>query len=187
MSAPMTPLRVSIIGAECTGKTTLAAALAARLPALHLPEYLREFCAANGRTPRPDEQAGLLREQIAREAHALEKASREGLAWVLCDSVPLATALYSIELFGDDSLLPEAIAHHQGYALTLWTGLDPVWQGDGIQRDGPAARAAFHARLGETLVRHGIAHQLIQGDLDARAASAVSWLRAYPGVESAPR
>jgi len=129
----------------------------------------------------------LLREQIAREAQAVAQAARDGLAWVLCDSVPLATALYSIELFGDDSLLPEAIAHHQGYALTLWTGLDPVWQADGIQRDGPAAREAFHARLGETLVRHRFAHHPMQGDPDARAASAISRLRAYPGVESASR
>lgn len=181
------PLRVAIIGAECTGKSTLAAALATRLPALHLQERLRAFCDAHHRTPRADEQSGLLQQQIAEEALALEQAERAGLRWVLCDSTPLLTALYSVTLFDDPTLLPVALAHQQVYTLTLWAQPDPVWEADGIQRDGPAARAAFHARLGEALSAHRIAHHRVQGDPDTRVAVAVSLLLARPDVESGPR
>ena len=53
---------IALLGAESTGKTVLAAALATALtsPARRIavvPEYLREFCDRHGRTPRRDEQA----------------------------------------------------------------------------------------------------------------------------------
>ena len=55
---------IALLGAESTGKTTLAAALGVALAAegrdaVVVDEYLREFCAREGRTPRRDEQAGL--------------------------------------------------------------------------------------------------------------------------------
>ena len=38
------PVRIAVIGAECTGKSSLCEALAERLPGLWVPEALREFC-----------------------------------------------------------------------------------------------------------------------------------------------
>jgi len=54
---------IALIGAESTGKTTLARQLPDTLRSAghrvaHVDEYLREFCVRNGRTPRADEQAG---------------------------------------------------------------------------------------------------------------------------------
>ena len=60
---------IAIVGAESTGKTTLAAALAPRLAAdtglkvAWVPELLREWCHHVGRTPHPHEQASILRGQ----------------------------------------------------------------------------------------------------------------------------
>ena len=56
---------IAIVGAESTGKTTLAAALAQRLAAdtgrsvAWVPEVLREWCAHSGRTPLVHEQASI--------------------------------------------------------------------------------------------------------------------------------
>lgn len=177
------PLLVSIVGAECTGKTTLARALAERLPAIWIPERLREFVDAHGRTPTVSEQAGIVRDQVAREVDALERAARAGLRWVLCDSSPLVTAVYSMELFGDDTLLPMAVAHQRSYALTLWTGIDVDWQADGLQRDGPDARGAFHARLRAVLLAHRIEHRSLVGDAKTRLASAETAVFAAGRVE----
>ena len=47
----MTPQLICLLGAECTGKTTLTQALAAHYGALWVPEYLRVFCDQHGRTP----------------------------------------------------------------------------------------------------------------------------------------
>ena len=68
------PLRIALVGAECTGKSTLGAALAGRLPGVALAECLREFCEARGRTPHAHEQREIVEAQIAREREAVAAA-----------------------------------------------------------------------------------------------------------------
>ena len=57
---PDTAIRLAIVGAESTGKTTLAAALAPRLAkdcglrVTWVPEVLRDWCQHMGRTPRQE-------------------------------------------------------------------------------------------------------------------------------------
>ncbi len=168
---------VAVLGAESTGKSTLCRELADALPALWVPEALRDFCDRHGRTPRADEQAALVAEQQARERDALARACTLGLRWVLVDSAPLATALYSEQLFDDAGLIAAALDHHRVYHHTLLTGLEPPWQADGIQRDGPRLRADFHRRLVALLARAKIAHRVLPGNPDARRAMALRWLR----------
>ena len=55
-----------LLGAECTGKSTLTQALAEALPARPVFEYLREWCLRERRTPRQHEQAGIAAEQQRR-------------------------------------------------------------------------------------------------------------------------
>ena len=124
------PRSIALVGAECTGKTSLAIALARELPALWLPEVLRGFCERHGRTPRADEQAALVREQLDAEARLLQRAGREGLGWVVLDSTPLVTALYSLMLFDDDSLLAQAVEHQRRQTLTLLADVDLPWVAD---------------------------------------------------------
>lgn len=169
---------VAVLGAESTGKSTLCRELAALLPALWVPEALRDFCDRHRRTPRASEQAALMAEQLAREHDALALARARGLRWVLVDSAPLATALYSEQLFGDTSLTEAALAHQRSYRHTLLTGLEVPWQADGIQRDGPQARTDFHRRLVTVLARAQIAHCVLPGNHDERRAMVLRWLRA---------
>ena len=171
------PATIALIGAECTGKTTLAQALAAELPALWLPEALREFCDREGRTPRPDEQAALMREQMLREARARAQAERAGVQWVICDSTPLVTALYSVMLFGDHSLLAAGLVHQRRHSLTLLADTDLPWAPDGIQRDGPTVRARFQQLLRTTLREHGLAYVTVRGNETARLAAALEAVR----------
>lgn len=178
MSGVVAPRRIAIIGAECTGKTTLAQALSAHLPALWVPEHLRDFCAMHGRPPRADEQRDLVRRQVELEHEALARAAREAVGWVICDSTPLATALYSAQLYDDDTLLADAITHQRGYALTLLAEPDLPWVADGIQRDGPEARSDFHARLVRLLAVHRLEHHRVSGDAKTRLATARSMVLA---------
>ena len=168
---------VAIIGAECVGKTELAQRLAEGLPGLWIPEYLREFCDRVMRTPRPEEQARILAEQRRREDEAIARDGEQRLAWVLADSAPLATAAYSELLFEDDSLHEEAIVHHARYRATLLLLPDLPWVADGIQRDGPAVREAFHGLLLQRLQRSGLPFALIGGAGEARLQAATRALR----------
>jgi HTH-type transcriptional repressor of NAD biosynthesis genes len=54
-------MKIALLGAESTGKTTLATELAARLrqqgkSVAVVPEVLREWVARAGREPRPEQQ-----------------------------------------------------------------------------------------------------------------------------------
>ena len=168
-------LKIAILGAECTGKTTLLADMVAQLRAQGarvsmVDEVLRQWCAALGRTPRADEQAAIMHAQIA----AVDAAA--GCDYLLCDTTPLVTAVYSELLFDDHSLYPAAVAQQRRYQLTLLAGTDLPWQADGIQRDGPAARDQVDRRLREVLQIYALPLYPVCGLGAARLASAMAAL-----------
>jgi NadR type nicotinamide-nucleotide adenylyltransferase len=162
--------RIAILGAESTGKSTLAATLARRHDTLWVPEYLREFVDTMGRVPHEDDQSGIARTQRAREdARARELAGRPAArALLFCDTAPLMTAVYSRVYWGrvPQELLALEAAHD--YALTLVAAPDLPWVPDGLQRESEAVRARVHATLLEVLEAHGIAYALVEGDLPQR-------------------
>src|SRR5688500_14117177 len=106
---------IAVVGAESTGKTTLAAALAPRLAAdsglcvVWVPELLREWCDTMGRTPRADEQAGILH---AHDARIRAAAAHSDV--VVCDTTALMISIYSRLLFDDRSLEATAAEMHRG-------------------------------------------------------------------------
>jgi nicotinamide riboside kinase len=166
-------LRIAVLGAESTGKTTLAAALAPRL-ALYtglrvawVPEWLREWCDHVGRTPRAHEQASILRGQHER----IEVAAATHDV-VICDTTALMTAVYSRIVFGDRTLDARAVELHRRMNLTLLTALDLPWVAD-AQRDGPQVRVPVDDALRELLNGNGLPWSLVAGSGAARLEAAV--------------
>ena len=173
----MTSGIVALLGAESTGKTTLAAALADRLraqgrEAVVVPEYLRAFCEAAGRTPRREEQAGIAAEQWRR----IEAAAATGRI-VLADTTPLMIAVYSDIVFGDTSFYDGAMALQARCTVTLLTGLDLPWQADGFMRDGAHVRVPVDARIRAALDRAGLPYAVVYGQGATRSAHALAALR----------
>lgn len=167
-------LRIAIVGAESTGKSTLATALAQRLAELTglrctaVPEWLRQWCDEAGRTPRPDEQPG-----IAEHQQALIDAAASTHDLVVCDTTALMTAVYSQMLFDDASLVPYAIAQQRRSDITLLTALDIDWVPDGLQRDGPQVRGPVDSRVRALLIGHRLPWALVAGQGNARLEAAV--------------
>ena len=168
----MEPRLICLIGAECTGKTTLAQALAEQMGGLWVPEYLRSFTEQQGRTPERTEQLQILQEQVRQETQALATARRQHKALVFCDTAPLLTAVYSDCVFADTSLYPQAHGLHARYALTLLLEPDIPWVADGLQRDGVEFRAAVHTRIEQALAEWAWPHVRIAGTAEQRLAQA---------------
>ncbi len=164
---------ISVLGGECSGKTTLALALASQLPALHVTEVLRQFVEVNGRTPNRDEQEGIMQAQIAAERKALRRATSEGYRWVVADPGALMTAVYSIVYFDDSSLLPAALAHQSSYRLTVCCDINFPWQADGDQRDGPQHRQQANDVLMNIMEQQGQGMPTLtaSGSVEQRVAS----------------
>ncbi len=164
---------IAILGAESTGKTVLAQALADRLAlrtgqrCAAVGEALREWCDREGRTPKPHEQAGIADEQARRIAEAAKANDI-----VVADTTPLMIAVYSDLLFDDRALYPMAIACQHRFRLNLLTALDLPWVADGLQRDGEHVREPVDAAIRRALADAGIAWSVIAGQGDARLDAA---------------
>jgi nicotinamide riboside kinase len=164
---------VALLGAESTGKTTLAGGIGAALSARGrsvavVAEALREFCDREGRTPRREEQAAIAAEQTDRieAAAALNDV-------VVADTTALMIAVYSDFVFADSSLYASALAAQRRVDLTLVTALDLPWRADGLQREGEHVRAPVDALLRSALSGAGIAFATIAGSGGARVEAAL--------------
>ena len=171
---PTNPKLICLIGAECTGKTTLAQSLADAFMGRWVPERLRLFCDAEGRTPVQHEQTDILEQQARDEMAVLDDASRKQQSYVFCDTAPLLTAVYSDILFGDTSLYPRARALHARYAMTLVLEPDLPWIADGIQRDGAHVQGPVHAKIMQELQSLRCTLYPVAGTGPARTAGALA-------------
>jgi len=180
-------LKVALLGAESTGKSTLARDLAAHFSSLDrkaeaVPEALRDWCVANGRTPRPEEQMGIAQEQERRTDEACTRARV-----VIADTTAIMVAVYSAMLFEDHSLLKFAVERQRSYDVTLVTGLDIPWVADGLQRDGPHVRDPVDAQVRTLLDRNSIAYRVVYGTGDERMRNALAAIDASLAPRSAVR
>ena len=148
MPEPVRARLISIVGGESTGKSTLAAELGVRLPAVVVAEFLRDWVDRQGRVPLPAEQAAVMAAHRDSEVAALQRAEQSGLSWVVSDSGPLMTAVYSIQYYDDASLLPLAVDWTARSHQVVWCQDDFPWQPD-PQRDGSGARAMSQQILAE--------------------------------------
>ncbi len=153
--------RIAILGAESTGKSWLAKALAGVMQSRGLSvhkvdEALRHWCEREGRTPLANEQLDIA--QIQAQA-----VTRIPQGVVISDTTPLMTAVYSHLLFADESLYPMALAYQALFDQTLVTGLDLPWVADGLQRDGPHVRGPVDTLVRQALERAGIAYRVVYG------------------------
>ena len=166
-------LRIAILGAESTGKTTLAAALARALQAggtqrvACVEEWLRGWCEREGRTPRRDEQRAIAEEQHRRIEAA---AARHDI--VVCDTTAVMTTVYSRLLFDDRSLDARALELHRTCAATLLTALDLPWIADGLQRDGAHVREPVDTLVRQWLHERALPFAVIGGRGPERLAQA---------------
>ena len=157
-------IRVAILGAESSGKSTLAAALAARYETLWVPEFLREFVETRQRVPQEGEQFFIASTQVERERAAAARAGK----YLFCDTTPLMTALYSRSCFGRiDAPLAALTASHV-YDITLVTAPDCPWVADGLQRMSESVRQSIHQQLLHELEARAVRFVLVEGPLPQR-------------------
>lgn len=165
-------MRIAILGAECTGKTTVARALGERLPATVVPEALRLFVERKGRVPSGVEEMFA----IAREQRRLEDEALAEHAVVVCDTTPLLVQVYAEHYFGRVDADFEAFVDACDYDVVALAEDDIPWVADGLQRDGEAVREAVQQRLRGELSRRGLNVISLRGTLSVRAERLVAVL-----------
>lgn len=165
--------RVALVGAESTGKSTLAAALAQRFGTRWVPEFAREYLGRRGGACLPGDLPIIARAQAAAEEELLLAANR----YLFCDTDLLATALWSRRYFGACDPEVARLAGERRYDLTLLLANDLPWVDDGL-RDSPGHREWFSEEFGRELSSRGRAFQVVSGTGAARLEMAESHVRA---------
>lgn len=187
--------RVVVVGAESSGTTTLARALAAHYAARGgvwattrwVPEYGRLYCeeklaAARRATPHtgPDLWIGDLPWStdeftvIAERQLALEDAAaRSGSPLLVCDTDAFATSLWHERYLGSPAPDVERLHARTRHDLWILTGTAGVpFEQDGW-RDGESIRDWMSGRFRAELDRRGLPYTVVTGPHEERLATAV--------------
>ncbi|MCM3875234.1 MAG: ATP-binding protein [Thermoanaerobaculia bacterium] len=174
----MSVRRVVVSGGECTGKTTLARALAARWKTAWAAEAAREVALARGVALGPGDVSVIARTHLRLADEACRAAEEAGRSLVVFDQDLLSTVVYARHYYGSCPPWVERLAVERAGDLYLLCHPDLPWAADGV-RDRPAARAEIHALFTEALARTGTPVVDVTGTgegRETRAGSAVAEL-----------
>jgi NadR type nicotinamide-nucleotide adenylyltransferase len=166
--------RVVLVGAESTGKTTLARALAARYRTTWAPEYGRTFwdglLALQRIVPTTSDFLHIaeaqirLEDQLARHAHSV----------VFCDTDAFCTWLWHERYIALEAPALRALADRPRWRqLYVLTGDEIPWEDDGT-RERQVERHWFHQRFQEELQRQRRPFIVATGPLEQRISTVVA-------------
>jgi len=179
--------RVVVLGAESTGTTTVAAALAARVRDRGsvwartecVPEYGREYTHLKWRR-----EGGALDALVwdhadfdrvaAQQTRAEEDAARRGSPVLVCDTDAFATAIWERRYLGAAAREGQPWADRPAANVYLLTDDEDVaWQDDGLREGDLAIRAAMTGWFADALTAGRRSWLLLTGSLDERVELAV--------------
>jgi NadR type nicotinamide-nucleotide adenylyltransferase len=161
--------RVCLLGAESTGKTTLARDLATAFETVWNPEYGRPYTEIGRPAEAPWrswEFTHIARMQCWYEDFLAALANRV----LFCDTDAYTTAVFHDVYLGEPAdAFPEEAARR--YDLYLVCGLDIPWERDAI-REFAAERRTMHDRFVAHAEASGRPWLLVEGDRGTRLARA---------------
>jgi NadR type nicotinamide-nucleotide adenylyltransferase len=172
--------RVVVVGAESTGTTTLARALAEHYDTVWVPEYGREYSEQMMSRVGTYEWSSedfvhIAAEQARREDEAAHRANRI----LVCDTDAFATTIWHERYMRFRSPAIEAIAAVRRADLYIVTGTDIPFVQDGF-RDGESIREWMHNRFVGELQQMGKPYVVVSGSHDHRMRDAVAAIDRLP-------
>lgn len=164
----MTPWRVVVTGSECTGKTTLAARLAAHYGTTAVPEFSRVYAEHAARVLTSDDVEPIARGQLAAEREAESRADR----LLVLDTNLLSTLVYGRHYYGHAPLWIADELHDHPADLYLLCDIDVPWVADSA-RDRGHMRHEMHTLFADAVRATGVPFVVIRGTRDERFRAAV--------------
>ena len=170
-------LRIVVSGSECTGKTTLASAIAAKLDAPFSSESARDYVNELGRVVQFSDVEPIARRQIAMENSLLGDDSR----MYIFDTDLFSTLIYSRLYFGRCPGWIEPLCRARRADLYLLCGIDLPWIKDGFQRgqDTPKKRQHAHDLFANVLNENGCSVRAVSGLNNSRLECAISAIETW--------
>jgi HTH-type transcriptional repressor of NAD biosynthesis genes len=167
--------RVAIVGAESTGKTTLAKSLADRFDTVWAPEFGRLYTEWKRDEGTVDRWATQDFAAIAERQNAVEDehARRSGPV-LIADTNALATCAWEERYLGYADPVTERIAAARLPDLYLLTLADVPWVDDGLRDGNEAVRKRMTHAMRRRIAASGVPMVEVAGDWATREATAVA-------------
>jgi NadR type nicotinamide-nucleotide adenylyltransferase len=162
--------RVTLFGAESTGKTTLANRLARHFVTVVAPEYGRTYTEIHGQDACSKQD--MLK--IAKGHLKLRREAERGAYRVLFeDTDPVITAVWSDTLAGGRDKWFDRFKDYPD--LYLLCDIDMPWVKDGVRYFGdPAERKKFHLACEAELKKRKVRYITLGGDPEQRLTAAIA-------------
>ena len=161
--------RVVITGAESTGKTTLAQALADYYGEPWTKEFVRDYVEELDRELQPADLEPIARGQLAAEDDKLEQAQR----LIIHDTNILSSIIYAGHYFQVELDWVDKRFKERNYTLYLLCMPDIPWEADTGQRESPVVRALLHQTFKAKLNSLKLPYVEIHGPKEERLQKAV--------------
>ena len=161
--------RIVLIGAESTGKSTLAEALSGHYGEPWTAEFVRSYVDKLDDDLQAHDLEPIAKGQLAFEDSALQRANR----LIIHDTNILSSIIYASYYF--DTVLEwvnDAFLERE-YSLYLLCLPDIPWQADPGQRESPAARDTLHELFKDSLNILNLPFVEISGNKTERLTQAV--------------
>lgn len=170
--------RIVVLGAESTGTTTLAKALAKQYKTSWVPEYGRTYfegkITAENQNWNTDEFIHIAKTQNAFEDSLANKSN----GFLICDTDAFATRLWHERYMGFLSPKLDKIKNTGNKSLYILTGDEIPFVQDGL-RDGEQIRHQMHLRFIEELDKHNLRYIIVKGSRKSRLHQAVKEINNY--------
>jgi NadR type nicotinamide-nucleotide adenylyltransferase len=156
-------IKIALVGPECTGKTTLAQALAESWGEPFVPEFSREYLEKLGRNYNQDDLLEIAKGQLEKEYEIAENASQ----YLICDTNTLVVKIWAEVRFGRAQNWIERQFLEKPYQLYVLCGCDIPWVQDEL-RENPDDRVELYDHYKKALVRTGKRFIEVHGPVDER-------------------
>ena len=155
--------RIAFLGGESTGKSTLSEAVSSILKHPDVPEFGRHFYDKRFGKLNYEDMEFIAKSQVEHEDHLAKYANSK---YLFCDTTPLTTLFYSIQLFKRASKELYNLSRRKYNRIYLCCP-DFEFVQDGTRKDN-AFRMLGHTWYMNTLCDMGIPFTFVRGSLEER-------------------
>lgn len=171
--------RIAILGAESTGKTTLARSLALRFHTVWVPEYAREYMSMHTGDYTIADIQRIAEHQLKEEDQLAQQANR----FLFTDTEFIIAKVWSEDVFSSSPEWLSAKVTEHRYDLYLLTSNDLPWVADPV-RINPQRRDYFFNMYKRELEENKLPYEIVSGRYEARLLNAINAVKKhFGGVE----
>lgn len=156
--------RIVVTGPECTGKSTLAAQLAAHYNTTFIPEYAREYIENLNRPYTYEDVVNIAGQQVREENKFARKANKI----LFYDTYLIITKVWFDLVYKQRPDWIDEILKQRHIHLFLLCDTDIPWYPDNVRENGGAMRKKLFRMYQQEIENYGFPYAIINGKGEKR-------------------